>query len=138
MTGLEVLGALVAASQLVDQGLKITIAISDLYSKIRDTPETIQRQSLQVDQLIDIANLIKQNPSLQTHLVDAILRTCTAEAAKLPSILAKVSATTDDGRIKKAWKAVDGASKEKIILVLFAKLEQGKSSLALCIETIDR
>jgi hypothetical protein len=56
----EVLGALAAASQLIEQGLKITIFISDLYAKVRDAPESIRKQSVQVKQLTDIARLIKQ------------------------------------------------------------------------------
>ena len=62
------------------------------------------------------------------------LCTCTAEAVKLQEILTKISATTNDGRATKLWKAADGVAKEKRIFALFAKLEQAKSSLALGIE----
>jgi hypothetical protein len=137
MTGVEVLGALAAASQLTEQGLKISIFISDLYAKVRDAPESIRKQSVQVKQLIDIARLIKHNPPLQTALVESILRNCVGEAEKLQEILGKISTAAGDARVKKLWKALDGVTKEKKILTLFAKLEREKSSLALCIETID-
>ena len=137
MAGVEVLGALAAASQLTEQSLKIAIIISDLYLKVRDAPESIRKQSVQVEQLIDIAKLIKHNPPLQTALVKSILRNCVGEAEKLREILGKISTAAGDGRVKKLWKALDGVAKEKRILALFAKLEQEKSSLALCIGTID-
>ena len=137
MAGVEVLGVLAAASQLTEQSLKIANIISDLYSKVRDAPESIRKQSVQVGQLIEIARQIKQNPSLQTALVESILRNCVGEAEKLQEILERISIAAEDGRVRKLWKALDGVGKEKRILALFAKLEQEKSSLVLCIETID-
>jgi N-terminal domain on NACHT_NTPase and P-loop NTPases len=113
-----------------EQSLKIAFIISDLYLKIRE-------QSVQVEQLVDIVRLIKHNPPLQTTLVESILRNCVGEAEKLQEILGKISTAAGDGRVRKLWKALDGVAKEKRILALFAKLEQEKSSLALCIETID-
>jgi hypothetical protein len=137
MAGVEVLGALAAASQLAEQSLNIAIFISNLYSKVRDAPESIRKQSVQLEQLIDIAKLIEHNPPLQTDLVGSILRNCVSEAEKLQEILANISTATGDGKIRELWKALDGVAKEKRILALFANLEREKSSLALCIETID-
>ena len=137
MAGVEVLGTLTAASQLIEQGLKIALFISDLYSKVRDAPESIRKQSVQVEQLIDIAGLIKRNPQLQTAFVECTLRNCVDQAEELQEILGKISTAAGDGRARKLWKALDGVIKEKRILALFAKLEREKSSLALCIETID-
>lgn len=137
MAGVEVLGALAAASQLTEQGLKIVIFISDLYSKVRDAPESIRKQSVQVEQLINIAKLIEHNPSLQIDSVGSILRNCTGEAEKVKDILENISTAAGDGKARKLWKALDGVAKEKRILALFANLEREKSSLALCIETID-
>jgi hypothetical protein len=133
----EVLGVVAAASQLTEQGLKIAIFISELYSKVRDAPESIRKQSLQIGQLIDIAMLIKHNLKLQTVLVESILRNCVGEAEELQEILEKMSVAAGDGRVRKLWKALDGVIKEKRILALLAKLEWDKSSLMLCIETID-
>jgi hypothetical protein len=44
---------------------------------------------------------------------------------------------SEDGRVVKLWKALAGVRREDKILALFAKLEQGKSTLALYIATID-
>jgi len=137
MAGIEVLGALAAASQLTEQGFKISVFISDLYSKVRDAPESIRKQSVQIEQLIDIARLIKHNPPLQTVSVESILRSCVVVTEELQKILGKISTAAGDGRVRKLWNALDGVIKEKRILALLANLEREKSSLALCIEAID-
>ena len=137
MSGLEAVGAAAAAAQFIDQGTKIAIFISDLYSKIRDAPESIRKQSVQVEQLTDISRLIEHNPSLQTSAVASTLRTCLVEADKLQEILSKLSVSAQDGKTKKLWKALDGVTKEKKISILFQNLEQQKSLLALSIQAVD-
>lgn len=138
MSGIEVLGVLAAASQVAEQGLKITGAIYDLYKKVRDAPESIRLQSVQVEQLIDIAKLIKKNPSLQTALVSSILNSCSNDANDLLDILRRVTPADEAYKPDKIWRALAAVSKEKTIIAHLAKLERGKSALVLCIETIDR
>jgi hypothetical protein len=58
MDPLAVLGAVAAATQLVEQGIKITQFLSKLYSKIQDAPESVRKHFVYVKQLIDIARLI--------------------------------------------------------------------------------
>jgi hypothetical protein len=137
VSGLEALGAVAAASQLAEQGLKIISMISELYIKIRDAPESMRKDALQIQQLVDIAGLIEKTTSLQTAMVDSILRVCVAEATEVKRILDKACVAVGEGYVKKLWRAVFGLTKEKTILAHFAKLEQGKSTLALCIATID-
>ena len=137
MYGLEVIGAIAAAGQLIEQGTKIVRFVSDLYSKIQNAPESIRGQVVQVEQLIDISRLIERNPSLQTNAVASILRTCLLDAKKLHEILGKLSISAQDGKAKKIWKALDGLTKEKKIDALFQNLEQQKSSLALSIQAVD-
>lgn len=137
MSGLEVLGALASASQLAEQGLKITATVYDIYRKVRDAPESIRKQTVQVEQLIDIAKLIESTSSLQTDLVASILSSCTDEAHRLLHSLQQVAPGPENHLPMKIWKAVNGTTKEKKILEHFTKLEQGKSSLTLCIGTTD-
>ncbi|KAI9764416.1 MAG: hypothetical protein M1840_008439 [Geoglossum simile] len=137
MAGLEVLGALAAASQLAAQGLKIAIFVSDLYSKVSDAPESIRKQFIQVEQPIDTARLIERNPQLQTDQVASILCNCIGEAENLKQVLASISAAAGDGKVRKLWTSLDGVAKEKRILALVSNLEREKSSLMLCIGIID-
>ena len=136
-SGLEALGTVAAASQLAEQGLKVISMISELYIKIRDAPESMRKDAVQLQQLVDIAELIKQSNSLQTAVVDFVLRVCVAEATEVKRILDKACIAVGEGYVKKLWRAVIGLTKEKAILAHFARLEQGKSTLMLCIATID-
>jgi hypothetical protein len=49
MSGLEVLGAVAGAVQLADVCLKIATCAIDLFSRVRDTPETIQKRLKEVN-----------------------------------------------------------------------------------------
>lgn len=134
---LAILGAVAASSQLVEQCLRITKLITGLYLKVRDAPESIRKQTVQVEQLIAIAKLVQHNPSLQTDLVASLPRNCFADAGQLGEELRKISVSAEGGRVKKIWTVLVGLTKEEKVLALFERLEQEKSTLALCIETID-
>jgi len=67
----------------------------------------------------------------------SILQGCQDKAQQLLNILWKILAAAGDGKVKRLWKAVDGITREKKILEHLRKLEQEKTSLALCIATID-
>ena len=67
MSGVEVLsflGTLAAASQLVEQSIKVVNFISDLYTKVHDAPESIKEQIVQIEQLVGIATLIRDRKSV--------------------------------------------------------------------------
>jgi hypothetical protein len=140
MDPLTVLGAAAAASQFIAYGIKLTKSISQFYSfysKVYNAPGSICKKTIQVEQLIDLARLIIQNPSLQKESVASILRTCLTGAEEIQRILEKVSVTDKDGKIKRILKALAATVKEKDIIALFNNLEREKSSLALCIQGID-
>lgn len=101
MSGVEVLGALAAASQLAEQGLKTALFIADLCSKIRAAPESIHKQSTQLEQLISIAKLIEANPALQTDAVESILRSCVRNVEHLQKILTSISAAAETAKPRK-------------------------------------
>jgi hypothetical protein len=134
---LTILGAAAAASQLLQQGFQITKFICELYTKVQDAPESIRNQTMHIEQLIGLARVIMQNPSLQTASVASILSTCMQSADEVQGALKKVSATTKDGQLKKVQKALAAVMKEKEILALFHNLEREKTSLTLCIQEID-
>jgi hypothetical protein len=134
---LATLGAVAAASQLAQLCIKISKFIASLYSKVYDTPESIRKQTVQVEQLIAIARLVQHNPSLQTNLVASILGNCFQEAGQLGDKLRKISVSAEDSTTRKVWKVLVGLTKEEKILALFARLEQEKVVLILCIEMID-
>ena len=137
MSGLEILGALASTAQLADTCLKITIAASDLFTRVRGAPETIRTRIAQIEQLIEIARLIEHNSTLQTPLIGSTLDRCREDTNNLLDILKKLDTEATAGKVAKYWKALAGVTKEKKILGICERLEERKSSLALCIASIN-
>jgi hypothetical protein len=137
MSGLEILGAFAAAAQLADAAIEIIQLMSTFCRKIIDTPKSIETRAIQIQQLIDIAELIKRTPPLQTALMGSILNNCVKEAEDLRDVLIKLMADSDSSRIEKYWKAIVGVAKEKRILGILEKLEEERSALTLCIASIN-
>lgn len=134
---LGVLGAIAAASQIAQQCIDIAKMIASLYSKIHDAPNSIRSQIRLVDQLVAITRLIERNPSLQTDWMASALTTCLETTRQLLDELSKISTSAGDGRARRVWKILVGMTVEEKLQGLFAQLEQGKSSLAVYIGTID-
>lgn len=133
MSGLEIFGAVAAAAQLIEKGIKFV----NWCSNVRDAPESISKHIVQVEHLIEVAKLVEQNQPLQTVTIESALRQCLTKATTLLETLSKNCVNTGDGKFIKWKKAIAGAAKEKEILALLADLEREKSSLSLCISTID-
>ncbi len=134
---MEVLGAVASAVQLADTCLKIATCAVDLFSRIRDAPETIRKRIVAVDQLVEIARLIEHNPSLQTPLIASVLARARAEADQLFEILKKIDAQPTPGKMVKYWKALEGVTKEKRIVAICDRLQEIKASLTLNIASIN-
>jgi hypothetical protein len=137
MSGLEILGAFAAAAQLADAAIEIIQLISTFCKKVINAPRSIKARTIQVQQLIDIAQLIKRTPPLQTALIGSILKNCVKEAEDLRDVLSKLTVESDAVRVEKYWKAVVGVAKEKRILGILEKLEEERNALTLCIVSIN-
>ena len=137
MSGLEVLGAVAAAVQLAECGLKIARLITQLRSQVHDAPASLSRRLLQVQHLTEIARLIESSPALQTTLIERLLESCLRDAAELEALFERmVSKSSSHGKIAKYWKAVGDMNKEKQISALCDRLEEGKSAITLCIVSV--
>jgi len=86
MDPLSVLGAAAASSQLLEQGAKVTKFLWDLYSKMKDSPEQIRRQIIQIEQLLSLSRLFLENPALQKDSVASILGFMFVASPGIPSI----------------------------------------------------
>lgn len=137
MSGFEVLGAVAGAVQLAETCLKITTYAVDLFSRIRNAPETVRKRIVAVEQLVEIARLIENNPSLQTPLIASVLTRARADANQLFDILTKIDAQPTAGKVVKYWKALEGVTKEKRIMAICDGLQEIKASLTLNIASIN-
>ena len=137
MSGLEVLGALSGAVQLAEAAFEIVKLLSILCSKLHDAPASIAKRAAQIQHLIAIAQLIQQNPTLQTTIINSLLTNCLDKANELREIIAKATASLDAGKIERYWKAFSAAIKESRISELCQSIEEEKSALILCIASVD-
>ena len=137
MSGLEVLGAVAAAIQLAEIGLRVVKLISTLPSRIKDVPSWVQRRQVQVKHLVEIALSIQSSPALQTDLIQSLLERCSREVENLATILAELVIDPGASTLARYWKAAGGVRKEKHIAAICDKLEEEKSAITLCIVSIN-
>lgn len=128
-----ILGAIAAASQLAEQGLKITLLLCQIGSQVRDARDTTNRRVEQVEQLISIARQIILNPSLQTENVASVLKTCLDETGALDRVLRKLVISSKHNRVLRFAKSLKAVTKEREINSHFESLERIKGLLTLCI-----
>jgi hypothetical protein len=128
-----ILGAIAAASQLAEQGLKITLLLCQIGSQVRDARDSTNRRVEQVEQLISIARQIILNPSLQTENVASVLKTCLEETGTLDRILRKLVISSKHNRVLRFARSLKAVTKEREISAHFESLERIKGLLTLCI-----
>jgi hypothetical protein len=128
-----ILGAMAAASQLAEEGLKIALFLYQLGSQIRGTRDSTKRRAEQVEQLLSIARQIISNPSLQTETMASILRACLEETRKLDKLLGRLVVSSKHSRPIRFTRSLKAAIKEKEIDAHFDILERIKGLLGLCI-----
>ena len=132
MSGIEVVGFLADASQLVVYSIKITTCLSEICQRVQDAPLRIQQQSDQIRHLLSTAQLVEQHHLLQTANVIAHINATLEQAKSLSATLEQLTIDYTNGSIRRYWKILK-ASKEKQILANFDRLEKEKSALILCI-----
>jgi hypothetical protein len=130
-------GGFTSAVQLADTYVKLATCAVDLFSRVRDAPETIQKRIVVVEQLLEIVRLIQHNPSLQTPLIASVLTRARADADQLFEILTKIDAQPSAGKVVKYWKALEGITREKRILAICDRLQENKALLTLYIASIN-
>ena len=132
MSGIELVGLLASASQLVSYSIKITTSLSEIYQRVQDAPLKIKQHSDQIKQLIDTAEFVQQHPLLQTEQVHIHINATLEQAKSLFTVLERLSKDYTRGSIRRYWKILM-ANKEKEILANFDRLEKEKSALVLSI-----
>ena len=132
MSGIEIVGLLASAGQLVSYSIKITTSLNEIYQRVQDAPKRISQHSIQIKQLISTTKLIQQQQLLQTALVFTHINATLEQAKSLCTILEQLTQDYSRGSIRRYWKILT-ATKEKEILANLDRLEKEKSALILCI-----
>jgi hypothetical protein len=137
MDPLSALGAVAAASQLIEQGHNLIKFIKDVCAKANEDAKSSQNKLVHIEQLIKLAGLIKQNPSLHTDDLEQVVKTCLAQAEQLLAELQKLCIKKTSGKRQRIRIAFSTVMKVDKVAGQFAALEQQKSLLALYVQNID-
>lgn len=125
--------AIMASAQLIKTCGKIAVD----FSRVRNAPNMYQRRIVAIEHFVEIAELIKHNPSLQTLLVANILRRAYADADRLLKILIELHAQPTTGKTSIVGKASKSISNENQILAICDILQETKASLILSVASIN-
>jgi hypothetical protein len=137
MSGIEILGSVAAAAQLVGLVINIVETLSKIRERVRRAPEQYNEYLVQTHQLLVTSELIQASEALQTEEIKIQLVDAIAEAEKLQSILVIAAQRFARNPVKQTfWRVVKG-HEERLISSHFANLLQLKTTLVLSISTIN-
>ena len=133
MSGIEVLGAFASAAQVAAYMLKFTTLLTHVYERLQHAPARVARHGEQIQRLIDITLLIRENPSLHTKIILRHLESTLAQATSLQTLLDKLLVQyTQHSSLRRYWRALT-SSKEDQVLEALQDLEREKTGLSLCL-----
>lgn len=133
MSGLEVIGILASTSQLTDYCIKIITSLRDIYRLAHGKPNRYRRQSEQVHQLIETAQLVNATEALHIPSVESQLVSILVDAKGLQGILDGIISESTRKSKKMYFKAVFNNHQEREVRRCFAALHEKKCTLTLCI-----
>jgi len=147
---IALLGVVAAGIQCADVSTRLLLFGSDLCSKLQDAPEKVRRWLDQIQQLITLAESIKQLdairiafpvslPSTKSKVswVEAALIDCTAQARTLQSVLEEMLEGVSDSTGQKMWKKILTIKREARILSALHEIERQKALLNIWIGQIN-
>ena len=137
MSGLEIFSVAASVVQVAQLSLSLVTSLTSLYNSIRGAPGIMHARLDQVRTLIEISRQIESQPQLQTPKVATIISTCLRESEGLRARIQDLVTETKDSKLKKLGNTIGGLLMEKKIIGILQRLEEGKTSLILCITQID-
>ncbi|XMA14272.1 hypothetical protein WAI453_007063 [Rhynchosporium graminicola] len=111
ISGLEVLGAVSAATALAEQGGKVIKFACDVYSKYKH-PEKTKKKLDEIQELVNICNTIERDQLPQNADLQPILSRCSKEIAKFKKKLEKTNSSRLDPRYRKLKKSIAAVLQE--------------------------
>jgi hypothetical protein len=141
---IALLGVVAAGVQCAQVGVQLLMLGSSLRSKLQDAPDKVKRWLGQIEQLVALAELIKQTdadlsrllppPSLSSARsaaawVEAALLDCTGQARALQDVLKDMLQEVDDRKGQKIWKTILTVKRETRITSALHEIERQKSML---------
>ncbi|KAI0535035.1 hypothetical protein GGR58DRAFT_26286 [Xylaria digitata] len=107
MSGLEVLGIVASAAQLVAYVITVSSKLNEVRCKIRHTPKRLEQYNRQfkVQGAYCYRTAYGQNPPIQTKELDGCLATIVARTGEIKEILTKFEQSS---RSRRRWNIING------------------------------
>jgi len=132
MSGVEALGAVASATQLVAYVSKLILAINDVIQQLKDAPRRLQERMASLHFLASFLDYVSKTDHylLNTNIRKYLFRIQENVNNLLDALETSYRQITDKS-IRRYWKALAFHKCEEQILKSFAALENDKSSLLL-------
>lgn len=144
MSGVEAIGLAAAAIQFADVGWRAALALSRLFSDLRQVPVKMRSVKRELELLLTFVETLKSDlglatkgsismlngyiTSTQCNSALSLLEECTDQAQELERIVTKLAPNTYRG-MKRAWRMVVSVKMEQEILSRCVRLESLKISI---------
>ena len=144
MSGAEAIGLAAAAIQFADVGWRAALALSRLFSDLRQVPVKMKNAKRELELLLTFVETLKSDLGLATSGSSSILNGCITstqytsplslfdeckdQAQELERILTQLAPNTHRG-MKRAWRMVVSVKMEHEIISRCVRLESLKTSL---------
>ncbi|KAK1993166.1 ankyrin [Colletotrichum falcatum] len=129
MSGFEVVGAVAAAGQFLEQGYKVAGFIRAVVSQVADGPEQITAWLEELETLNGIAEQIRSTAKLHSDETERILVRCEGLARRLEAQLRSLSFSPEERTLRKTWRAICTLDQEDGIMKIMQSLVREKQSL---------
>lgn len=133
MSGVEVIGIIASASQLVRYLLEIIDYTQTVSVLIKSASCLFQQHRQHLENLVSTVEDIRRIPCLQTSLIETHLETLLSRTASLRHTLKPFSRVSQQTALGKICTAIQARKAEGQILKDLNILERDKSNLILCI-----
>ncbi|KAG6997464.1 hypothetical protein G7Y79_00040g076290 [Physcia stellaris] len=133
MSGIEVIGVIASASQLVRYVLDIIDYTKTVSVLIKSSSCPFQHHRQHLENLVLAVETIRRTPILQTSLIETHLQTLLSRTASLRNTLKPFTRVARQTALGKIWTAIQAHKAEGQILKDLNILERDKSNLVLCI-----
>lgn len=133
MAGIEVIGAIASASQLIQYSTKLIRTLNDLYCNIDKSGNRYQQYKDQIEQLYHVASSLQNTKRPLPRIVITHIETLFCTARTIDKALKKTLGFGPSNKWKKCVVAVKVLAMEETITRGFHDLERDKTCLILCI-----
>lgn len=134
MSGLEAIGIVASISQLVQYSVKLIAILQDISQNAAHSGKRYRRHKLQVQQVIQIAEIIRATEGLQSDLIKSHLLSLAETTKSIEEAIDRTLFFAGPAtKFQKCLRVLDVPKADSAVFRGFDDLERDKSCLTLCL-----